>query len=189
MEQTLYKQKNPNIIPATDPVDLSAYIYRINTQLESNTSPYELYLYKLHIISVVVIISDLSAFRRELQLEIEKMHTTYEIVVTWRRDWDGTWHVGCGLLIQVTMLLSLWTLGLVKVKIKYFWFVAWPHYWSVTWLCGWISLILNHHPAKFWIHTLYESGNIKFFICQVIKTLKCHVTLWVRSLHPKSPPC
>ena len=45
--------------------------------------------------------------RRELQLEVEQMYTTYYwIVVTWRRDQGITCHVGWGLLILVTTLLS-----------------------------------------------------------------------------------
>ena len=51
----------------------------------------------------------------------------------------------------------------------------------------------SHHPAKFvdlafGVHTLYESGNITFFICQVTTMSKCHVTLWVGSPHLKTPP-
>ena len=71
----------------------------------------------------------------------------------------------------------------MKFKTKYFWFVTWPHNRSVTWLCGWLSLILSHHPATFGVHIIYDSGNITFFICQV--TTKCFVTLWVGSTHPR----
>ena len=68
---------------------------------------------------------------------------------------------------------------------KYFWFVTWPHDWTITWLCGWIFLILSHHPAKFGVHTLDERRNIMSFICQVTTMSKCHVTLWVGSPHPR----
>ena len=50
---------------------------------------------------------------------------------------------------------------------------------------GGVSLILSHHPAKFGVHKIYESGNITFFICQVTTKSKCHVTLWVGSTHPR----
>ena len=74
--------------------------------------------------------------------------------------WSRTWHVAWGLLILiVTTLLSLWVLRFVKVKIKYFWFATWPLYSFVTWLCGWDSLILSHHPAKFGVHRPYGTGN------------------------------
>ena len=71
----------------------------------------------------------------------------------------STWHMTCwvGLLILVTIPLSLCTLCLVKVKIKYF--------WSVTWLCGWGSLIFSHHPAKFGVHRSYGTGNMS--ICNI----------------------
>ena len=75
------------------------------------------------------------------------MYTSYWIVFKWWRDQVGSWHVGWGLLILVTTLLSLWTVCLVKTKIKHFWFVTWLHNWSVTWLCGWGSFILSHHSA------------------------------------------
>ena len=133
-------------------------------------------MHKLHMFSVVIIIWNLYVFRRELQLEVEQMYTTYELVVTWRRDRGGTWHIGWSLLILVTILWSLRTLYLVKVKTKYFWFVTWTQNWSVTWLCAWISIILNHHPAKFGVHRPCESGDINFLICHVTTWSMCHVT-------------
>ena len=151
--------------------------FHIITQLESNTPPSELPLYKLHIFGVVIIIWNLSFLRRQFQLEVEQMFTTYWIVITWRLDWGGTWHAELGLIILVTMLLGLLILWLVKVKIKYFWFDTCVHNWSVTWLCGWGSLILSHHPAKFGVHRLCESGDITFFICHVTTISKCHMTL------------
>ena len=160
------------------------------------------------------------------------MYTTnYWIVVTWRRDQCVTWHVGWGFISLVTTPLSLWTLRFVKVKIKYYWFVTWWLDRSVTSLFGWSSIILSHHPAKFEIHRLWESGNITPLICQVTTCLmyhvifgwgsvlqshhpgrfgfhrpceseditsfichvttksKCHMTLWVESSNPNSPPC
>ena len=36
--------------------------------------------------SVVIIISNLSVFWRELQLEVEQFYTTYWVVATWQRD-------------------------------------------------------------------------------------------------------
>ena len=53
--------------------------------------------------------------------------------------------------LLVTTLLNLWALRLAKMKIKYFWFVTWPHQ-SATWLCGWVPLILSHHTDKFGVH-------------------------------------
>ena len=50
-------------------------------------------------------------------------------------------------------------------------------------------LVLSHELAKFRIHRPCESGDITFFICHVTTISKCHVTLWVESPHPKSPPC
>ena len=145
-------------------------------------------LCKQHIFSVVKIIWNLFVFRKDLQLEVEQMCTTcYWIDVTWRHDQGVTWHVGWGLFILVTTLLSLWSLHLVKVRIKYFWFVTWLLDRSVTWLCGWGPFILSHHPAKFGIHRPWESGDVTSLICHVTTWWICYVTLWVGSLHPKSP--
>ena len=44
-----------------------------------------------------------------------------------------------------------------------------------------------HHTAKFKVHSPCESGNITFFIYHVTTILNCHMFLWVRSPHPKSP--
>ena len=46
-------------------------------------------------------------------------------------------------------------------------------------------LILSHQSAKFGVHRPCESGNITFFICPVTLILKCHLTLWLGSPHPK----
>ena len=99
------------------------------------------------------------------------MYTTYSVVVTWRRDRGGTWRVEWGLLILVTILLSLWTLCLVKGKTKYFWFITWPHNWIVMWLNGWIFLILSHHPTKFGVHRPCESGDITFWFATWARVL------------------
>ena len=104
------------------------------------------------------------------------MYSTYWVVVTWQRDSGGTWYVWWGILILVTMLLTLWTLPLAKVKIKHFWFAMWPHNWSLTWLYGWSSLILSHHPAKFGVHTPYESGKWKCFL--LVKWPWCWSVMW-----------
>ena len=40
----------------TESARLSRYFFHINTQLEGNTSPYEVPLFKLHIFSVVIVI-------------------------------------------------------------------------------------------------------------------------------------
>ena len=104
------------------------------------------------------------------------MYATYWIVVTWRHDWGITWYVGWGLLIVVTTMLSLWALHLVKVKIKWFWFVTWLLDWSVTWLCGWGPFTLSHYSAKFAFHMPRESRDITSLICHVTKCLMCHVT-------------
>ena len=66
----------------------------------------------------------------------------------------------------------------MKVKIKYVWFVTWLNNLSVTWLCGWGSLILSHHSAKFGVHRPCESesGDLTFFICHPTTISKCHVT-------------
>ena len=85
-------------------------------------------------------------------------------------------------------LLSLWALCLVKVKMKYFWFVTWPLDWSVKWLSGWGPFILSHHPARFGIHRSWESGDTTSLICHVTKCLICQVTCgWgplILSHHP-----
>ena len=47
----------------------------------------------------------------------------------------------------------------------------------------------SHHPAKFVGLAPFESEDIIFLIFHVTTQSKCHVTLWVVSLHPKSPPC
>ena len=123
------------IIPLIEPSCLSGYFFfHINTQLESNTSP-------------AIMIWNLSVLKRELQLEVEQIYTTYWRAVTCQSDRVVTWHVGLGSLILVTTLLILWPFYLVKKKIKYFWSAAWPHNWSVTWLCGWRHLALSHHPT------------------------------------------
>ena len=38
-------------------------------------------------------------------------------------------------------------------------FATWPRYQSVTWLCGWVPLILSPHPARFGVHRPYITGN------------------------------
>ena len=81
----------------------------------------------------------------------------------------------------------LGAMGLVNVEIKRFWFVTWPRDWCVTWLFGWGSLILSQHLAKFGLHRLCESRNTTFFICHRTAKLKCHVTFWMVTPHPKSP--
>ena len=94
-----------------------------NTQVENNTLPFrKLALYKLHYFIVIQatlfhFIWNLSVFRRELLLEVELMHTTYWIVVMWWLDRGFTWHVGWGILILVTTLLSLRLKDLLKVEI------------------------------------------------------------------------
>ena len=122
-------------------------------------------------------------FRKELELEVEQMCTTYYwIDIIWQHDQGITWHVGWGLLILVTTLLSFWALHLVKVRIKYLRFVTWSLHWSVTWLWGWGPFILSHHPAKFGIHRPCESGDITSLIYLMITCLMCHVTCgWVSS--------
>ena len=44
----------------------------------------------------------------------------------------------------------------------------------------------NQYPAKFGIHSPYESGDITSLSCHVTKGWMCHVTLWVGFPHPKS---
>ena len=114
--------------------------------------------------------------------------TYYWIVVTWRRDQGITWHVGWGLLILVTILLSQSALHLVKVKMKYFWFFTWPLDRSAPWLYGWGPFILSHHPAKFGSHRPCESGDITSLIYHVTTCLMCQVTCrWgslILSYHP-----
>ena len=105
--------------------------------------------------------------KREPQLEVEQMDTTYWIVAMWQSDWGITWHIGWSLLILVTTLLSLWALHFVKVKMKYFEFVTWPLDRCVTWLCGWGLFILSYHPVTFGIHRPCESGNITPLTCRV----------------------
>ena len=110
------------------------------------------------------------------------MCTTYCMVVTLRRDWSVTWYVGWSLLILVTILLSLCTLRLVKVKAKYFWFVTWPLDQSVTWLCGWSPFTLSYHSARFRVHRPCKSRNITSLIYHVTTLSMCHVTCGWSSL-------
>ena len=105
---------------------------------------------------------------------------------TWPRDRRD--FVGEVLSSWVTTQLSLGSIGLVKVEVQRFLFVTWPRTWCVTWLRRWGPLILSHHPAKFEVHRPCQSEDITFFVCHVTSILKCHVTLWVGSLYPKSPP-
>ena len=104
------------------------------------------------------------------------MYTTNWIVVTWRRNWGVTWYGGWGNFLLVTTLLSLLSLHLVKVKLKYFWFDTWPLDRSVKWLCWWGPFTLSHHFAKFGIQRPWESEDITCVICHVTMYLKCHVT-------------
>ena len=62
-------------------------------------------------------------------------------------------------------------------------------WFSTLWPCGWGPLILSPQPATFGTHRPCESEYITFFICHVATWLMCHVTLYLRSSHPKSPPC
>ena len=89
----------------------------------------------------------------------------------------------------VSTMLSLGSTDLVKVEIYCFLFVTWSLDRCVAWLCGWGPLALSHYPAKFGVHRPCESEDTTFFICHVTMILKCHITLWVGSPHPKSPPC
>ena len=82
----------------------------------------------------------------------------------------------------VSTLLSVGSVGLVKVDIYPFLFVKWPRGWRVTWICGWCPFILSHHTTKFGVHRPFESENITFFICHVTKISKYHVTFWVGPL-------
>ena len=78
--------------------------------------------------------------------------------------------------------------SLMNKEIKRFWFVIWLRDRCVTWHCGWSPLILSHELAKFGVHGSCESGHMTFSICHMITWSVCHVTLLVRSPHPKSPP-
>ena len=88
-----------------------------------------------------IIIWNLFAFRRELQLEVEQMYVTYWIDVTWWRDRGITWRIGWGLLIST--LLSLCDLRLIFD-------LSHEHTIEVSRaLVGGGPLILYCHPAKF----------------------------------------
>ena len=166
-------------------------------------SPEKLSLCKLHVFSVAIIIWNLFVFRRDLELEVERIYTSYWIVVTWKRYWGVTSHFGSGLLILVTTLLSFWVPRFAKVKVKYFSFVTWPLNPSIcmTFLvcnmnmllmchvsCGWGSLILSHHSARFGVHKPCESGDIASFICHATTWLMCNLSCgWgslILSHHP-----
>ena len=60
----------------------------------------------------------------------------------------------------------------------------WPCGRCITSLCGWGSLILGHHAAKFGIYRPCKIGIITFSICHVTTISKSHVTLWMWSSHP-----
>ena len=113
-------------------------------QLESNMSPWKLSLYKLHTFSVVIIIWNLSDFRKELSLQVDEMCSAYWIVATCGHNRGVTWNAGLSLLILATTLLRLQSSCLVKVKIKYFWFLTWRRGRSVTWFF-WVGL---PHPKS-----------------------------------------
>ena len=55
---------------------------------------------------------------------------------------------------------------LCKCRFKFF-NVTWPRAHKVTGVGVWGSPTLNHDPAKFGVH--WYCGNIRFFICHVIK--------------------
>ena len=93
--------------------------FHINTQLDKVIRLLKKFLYTNYTFSVIII-WNLSIFRRELWLEVEQIYTSYWIVVMWWCDRGATQYVGSGLFILVTTLLSLRALRLVKVKKKYF---------------------------------------------------------------------
>ena len=169
MDCTLHRHKN-----ITDPYCLLGHVFHINIQLLHVTirtffmQAAHLQCCHNHLKSII--------FRRELQLEAEQMYTTNWIVVTWRRNWGVTWYDGWGNFLLVTTLLSLLSLHLVKVKLKYFWFDTWPLDRSVKWLCWWGPFTLSHHFAKFGIQRPWESEDITCVICHVTMYLKCPVT-------------
>ena len=110
-----------------------------------------------------------------------RVYTTYWMVATWRRDRGGSWHVGWVLLILVTILLSLWTLYLVKDKIFLICHVTTQLKCHVT---LWKDFPHpNSNPCWVWgLYTVWKCGNITFFTCQETTMSKCHVTLWVYRL-------
>ena len=89
---------------------------------------------------------------------------------------------------QLVPYQGLGAIGLVNVEIKRFWFVTRPCDQCVTWLCGWSSLILSHHPAQFGVHRPCESGDTMFFTCRITTILMFHVTLWLGSTHISHHP-
>ena len=111
------------------------------------------------------------------------------LFVTWPQYLSVTWLSGLGPPILSHQLAKFWVHRPCESRDTTFLicFVTWPRGWCVTWLCRWGPLILSHHPAKFTVDMPCESGDKAFFICHVTTILKCHVTLWVGSAHPKSP--
>ena len=63
--------------------------------------------------------------------------------------------------------------------------------WSRWHMTCWVgsSFHSNHHPATFVDLAPCESEGKVFLTCHVTLQLKCHVTLLVDFLHPKSPLC
>ena len=106
---------------------------------------------------------------------------------TWPHNWSVRWLFGWTSLTWFSTLTSFGGRGPCQCEDKTFWYDTWPRDRCVTWLCRWGPLILSHHPAKFRVHRPCERRNITFSVCHLTTILKCHVTLWVVSPHPKSP--
>ena len=122
-------------------------------------------------------------------LRLVKVKLKYFWFATWPLDRSVTWLCGWGLLTLSHHSAKFgfhrpWERGDITSLICPV--TTWSM-WHVT--CGWDSLILSHHPDRFGVHRPCESGNITSLICHVTTWSMCYVSVWVVSLHPKSPPC
>ena len=132
------------------------YFFHINNQQLCHHKKNS--LCKLHIFSVVIIIWNLFIFRRELQLEVEQMYTTYWIVVTWRRDWGVIWHVGSSLLILVTTAMFV---GLAPCESKSgIFLICYVTTWSICYMTLWVGPIHPVTTSSVQVTTLLSLGSI-----------------------------
>ena len=102
--------------------------------------------------------------------------------------------VSCGFVGEVPSsyvitLLSLGSVGLVKVEIYRLWFITWPRSWCVMQLYGWGPFILSHQSAKFGIHRPCESGDIASLILSRDHLVDVSRDFMRGFSHPKSSRC
>ena len=143
-------------------------------------SPWELSLWKLHIFCVVIIIWALTRSGANVHyLQLDSFHVT-----AWSKC-----HMICWLGSSHSSYHPAKFAGLAPCKDEIFLVCHMTTWLIFPWLCGWGPFILSHHPATFGVHRPFESGNVTTLICLVTTWSICYLTLWLGSLHPKSPSC